>query len=205
MSQTIYNEFATLGVSLIRVLDDLRITGPESVLTDETYLTKLRDNKASLLTYIQSLETSEKIKNQGLGISTAELVDNVLTFTYTDGTISTLGNVKGSTGAGVLTAGLSGENLRIEFDDGTVFDLGDVVGDKGETGSGLSFGSSWSTGLTYAENAVVKKDGKVYIAKPSSGFSISSSSNKGKHPATETSYWDTLIDMNDSTIDGGEI
>ena len=57
----------------------------------------------------------------------------------------------------------------------------------------------------YAENAVVKKDGKVYISKPLSGFSISSSSNKGKSPNTETSYWDTLIDMNDATVDGGEV
>ena len=157
------------------------------------------------MTYIQSLEDAEKIKNQGVGVATAALVNNVLTLTYTDGTVAPLGNVKGDTGKGVLTAGLSGENLRIEFDDGTVFDLGDVVGDKGETGSGLSFGSSWASGISYAENAVVKKDGKVYISKPLSGFSISSSSNKGKSPSTETSFWDTLIDMNDATIDGGEV
>ncbi|MBC8443034.1 MAG: hypothetical protein H8D80_02455 [Proteobacteria bacterium] len=205
MSQTIYNEFAALGVSIVRVLDDLKIIGPDSILTDETYLVKLRDNKDSLLTYIQSLENDELIKNQGLGVATAALVDNVLTFTYTDGTVASLGNVKGDTGKGVLTAGLSGENLRIEFDDGTVFDLGDVVGDKGETGSGLSFGSSWASGISYAENAIVKKDGKVYIASPISGFDIGTSTNKGKSPETETNYWDVLIDMNDSTIDGGEL
>jgi|SaaInlV_100m_DNA_2_1039680.scaffolds.fasta_scaffold56034_2 hypothetical protein len=205
MSETIYNEFRTLGVSLVRVLNDLKATGPDSVLSDETNIQKLRTNKSSLLTYIQSLEDAEKIKNQGVGVATAALVNNVLTLTYTDGTVAPLGNVKGDTGKGVLTAGLSGENLRIEFDDGTVFDLGDVVGDKGETGSGLSFGSSWASGISYAENAVVKKDGKVYISKPLSGFSISSSSNKGKSPSTETSFWDTLIDMNDATIDGGEV
>jgi len=205
MSQTIYNEFTALGVSLVRVLNDLKITGPDSILTDETYLAKLRDNKASLLTYIQSLEDDELIKNRGLGVATAALVNNVLTLTYTDGTVAPLGNVKGDTGRGVLTAGLSGENLRIEFDDGTAFDLGDVVGDKGETGSGLSFGQNWASGISYAENAIVKKDGKVFIAKPSSGFSIGDSNNKGKSPHTETDYWDTLIDVNDSTIDGGEL
>lgn len=205
MSETIYNEFRTLGVSLVRVLNDLKATGPDSVLSDETNIQKLRTNKSSLLTYIQSLEDAEKIKNQGVGVATAALVNNVLTLTYTDGTVAPLGNVKGDTGKGVLTAGLSGENLRIEFDDGTVFDLGDVVGDKGETGSGLSFGSSWASGISYAENAIVKKDGKVFIAKPSSGFSISGSANKGRSPETETDFWDTLIDVNDSTIDGGEL
>ena len=206
MSQTIYNEFSALGVSLVRVLNDLRVTGPDSILTDETYLAKLRDNKVSLLTYIQSLEDDERTKNQGLGVATAALVNDVLTFTYTDGTVTSLGNVKGDTGitgTGVLTAGLSGENLVISFDDGTSFQLGDVVGDKGETGSGLSFGSSWASGISYAENAIVKKDGKVFIAKPSSGLTVSESLNKGKSPTTETEYWDILIDIDDSTIDGG--
>ena len=205
MSQTIYNEFTALGVSLVRVLNDLKITGPDSILTDETYLAKLRANKTSLLTYIQSLEDDERLKNKGLGVATAALVNDVLTFTYTDGTVSTLGNVKGDTGRGVLTAGLSGENLRIEFDDGTAFDLGDVVGDKGETGSGLSFGSSWASGISYAENAIVKKDGKVFIAKPASGLQMGSSNNRGKSPETETDFWEPLIDVNEITIDGGEL
>jgi len=148
MSQTIYNEFTALGVSLVRVLNDLRVTGPDSILADETYLAKLRANKASLLTYIQSLEDDELIKNRGLGVATAALVNNVLTLTYTDGTVAPLGNVKGDTGKGVLTAGLSGENLRIEFDDGTVFDLGDVVGDMVSKEMNLFF-DSLSTGGTF--------------------------------------------------------
>ena len=205
MSQSIYNEFHALGVSIARVVDDLKVTGPESVLTDSTYVQKLKDNKASLITYIKSLEADEAAKNQGIGVATAALVNDVLTFTYTDGTVASLGNVKGATGRGVLTAGLSGENLRIEFDDGTAFDFGDVVGDSitGATGQGFSFGSAWSSGISYAENAVVKRDGKVYVAKASSGLLVQNSANKGKDPVTQTSYWDTLIDMDDTTIDGG--
>ena len=74
MSQTIYNEFTALGVSLVRVLNDLRVTGPDSILADETYLTKLRANKASLLAYIQSLEDDERTKNQGLGDTVSKAI-----------------------------------------------------------------------------------------------------------------------------------
>jgi len=209
MSKEVYNEFAGLGVSIVRVLDDLKITGPSDVLEAATYIQKLRDNKSTLLTYIRDLEESERTKNQGLagvGISEATIVDGNLKFTYTDGTSGSLGTVKGDTGTGVLTAGLSGENLVISFDDGTLFTLGDVVGDTGAvgaTGEGLSFGSSWTSGVTYTQNMIVKRSGKVYIAKTTSGTSISLSANKNKDPDSNTTYWDTLIDVDDVDIDGG--
>ncbi len=209
MSKAIYNEFAGLGVSIARVLDDLKVTGPSDVLESTTYIQKLRDNKTTLLSYIRELEESERTKNQGLagvGISEAAIVDGNLKFTYTDGTSGSLGNVKGDTGTGVITAGLSGENLVISFDDGTLFTLGDVVGDTGAvgaTGEGLSFGHSWSSGITYRQNMIVKRSGKVYISRPISGLEISTSSNKGKDPRSETTYWDTLIDVDDAEIDGG--
>ena len=38
MSETVYNEFRELGVSITRVLNDLKVTGPESALSDETNL-----------------------------------------------------------------------------------------------------------------------------------------------------------------------
>ena len=181
MSETVYNEFRELGVSITRVLNDLKVTGPESALSDETNLQKLRDNKASLLTHIQALEDSEKNKNVGVGVATASLVNDNLKLTFTDGSSVTVGNVKGITG----TEGTRGET--------------------GSTGSGLSFAGAWSSGLSFAENAVVKRDGKVYIAKPVSGNVILSSSNKGKDPVTQTSFWEPLIDIDDSTVDGGEL
>jgi len=178
MSETVYNEFRELGVSITRVLNDLRVTGPDSVLSDETNLQKLRDNKSSLLTHIQTLEDAEKNKNLGVGVATASLVNDNLRLTFTDGSSVTVGNVKGVTG---------------------------TDGEKGETGSGLSFADSWNSGASYAENAVVKRNGKVYIAKPSSGLILQTSVNKGKDPVTQTTFWDTLIDIDDSTIDGGEL
>ena len=178
MSETIYNEFRELGVSITRVLNDLKVTGPDSVLSDETNLQKLRDNKASLLTHIQTLEDAEKSKNTGIGVATASLVNDNLKLTFTDGSSVTVGNVKGVTG---------------------------TDGEKGETGSGLSFAGSWNSGTSFAENAIVKRDGKVYIAKPSSGFLISTSANKGKDPKTQTTFWEPLIDIDDSTVDGGEL
>ena len=178
MSETIYNEFRELGVSITRVLNDLKVLGPDSVLSDETNLQKLRDNKSSLLTHIQALEDSEKNKNIGVGVATASLVNDNLKLTFTDGSSVTVGNVKGITG---------------------------TEGTKGETGSGLSFAGAWSAGLSFAENAVVKRDGRVYIAKPVSGREIVSSTNKAKDPVEQTTFWEPLIDINDSTVDGGEI
>ena len=178
MSETIYNEFRELGVSITRVLNDLRVTGPDSVLSDETNLQKLRDNKSSLLTYIQALEDAEKSKNTGVGVATASLVNDNLKLTFTDGSSVTVGNVKGVTG---------------------------TDGEKGETGSGLSFAGAWNSGASFAENAIVKRSGRVYIAKPSSGLILQTSVNKGKDPKTQTTFWDTLIDIDDSTIDGGEL
>ena len=181
MSETVYNEFRELGVSITRVLNDLKVTGPESALSDETNLQKLRDNKSSLLTYIQTLEDAEKNKNLGVGVATASLVDDNLRLTFTDGSSVTVGNVRGLTGANGAT------------------------GSKGETGSGLSFAGNWASGVSFAENAVVKRDGRVYIAKPSSGLKLSTAVNFSKDPRTQTTFWDTLIDVDDSTIDGGEI
>jgi hypothetical protein len=212
MSREIYNEFAGLGVSVVRVLNDLKVTGPSEILENATYLQKLRDNKSTLLDYIRDLEEWERTKNQGLagvGISAATIVNDILTLTYTDGTSGSLGNVRGSTGStgtGVVTAGLSGENLVISFDDGTQFTLGDVVGDTGPagvTGEGFTYGSSWGSGITYTQNTIVKRNGKVYIATTNSGSVIGQSLNKNKDPKTDTTYWDTLIDVDDVDIDGG--
>ena len=181
MSETIYNEFRELGVSITRVLNDLKVTGPESALSDETNLQKLRDNKSSLLTYIQTLEDADKDKNLGVGVATASLVNDNLRLIFTDGSSVTVGNVRGLTGATGVT------------------------GIKGETGAGLSFAGDWSSGVSFAENAVVKRDGKVYIAKPSSGLQLSTAVNFSKDPRTQTTFWEPLIDVDDSTIDGGEI
>jgi len=175
MSQEIYTEFADLGVSIIRIGDNIKTHGPESILTNETYIQKLKDNKQSLIDYIITLETSDAEKNRGVGVA---------------------------------TAALDGQDLKLTFTDGTVVNVGDVVGDgftgkDGVDGLGFSFAGSWSSGESFTQNTVVKKDGKVFIANANSGLDKVSTSNLNKNPTSEPTYWDVLVDIDESVVNGG--
>ncbi len=107
-------------------------------------------------------EIEEKLKNgdfDGVGVQSAEIVNDELVITYTDNTLQNLGNVKGdkgdkgdmgatgatgkdgSDGVGIASVYIENGNLYVrKTNETSAQNLGRVKGDKGDTGNAVADG-----------------------------------------------------------------
>lgn len=107
-------------------------------------------------------EIEEKLKNgdfDGVGVQSAEIVNDELIITYTDNTLQNLGNVKGdkgdkgdmgatgatgkdgSDGVGITSVYIENGNLYVrKTNETSAQNLGRVKGDKGDTGNAIADG-----------------------------------------------------------------